>query len=64
MPDLSAMWYCPTCETWNGTKLDRCLGCERERPRVPVTSDDVPVDDSRDVTLAMRARAKAGRIFS
>jgi hypothetical protein len=56
------MWYCPECQAWNGSKLDRCLECDRPTPRLPVLTTDVPVDDSRRVTTRMRVRAKARRL--
>jgi len=53
-----SMWYCPTCRAWNGTQLPACLECDRDRPNIPVTSDNVPVNDSRDVTPKHRVHAK------
>lgn len=55
---MSRMWWCSTCRTWNGSKLPACLNCERDRPRLPVRADRVPVEHSDDVTLFMRARAR------
>jgi hypothetical protein len=60
--DLPAMWYCPNCRTWNGRKLGRCLGCDHDRPRLPVTTEDVPVQNSTDVTLTHRVRAKVRKL--
>lgn len=64
MTDVDAMWFCPDCRTWNGTKLPRCLGCKRERPRIPVTVDDVDVDDARRVTTRDRLVTKAKKLVS
>jgi hypothetical protein len=58
----AAPWYCPTCSAWNGTKLPRCLGCDRPVPRLPVTTLDVPADDAAQVTTRMRVRGKARRV--
>ncbi len=58
MKDVSSMWWCKDCESWNGTQLPACLDCERQRPLLPVTSDNVPVEHSKDVTLKHRVYAK------
>jgi hypothetical protein len=55
---MSRMWWCSICRTWNGSELPSCLNCERDRPRLPVRDDNVPVEHSDDVTLFMRARAR------
>jgi hypothetical protein len=60
MSDIDSMWFCKTCEAWNGTELPRCLECDRERPLFPVTSDSVPVSDSKNVTFWHRIDAKIG----
>jgi len=58
MNDVSSMWWCKDCEAWNGTQLPACLKCKRKRPALPVTSDNVPVDHSEDVTVTHRLLAK------
>jgi len=35
-----SMWLCPDCEKWNGARLPRCLGCDRERPDDPQLRGD------------------------
>ena len=62
MTDLDSMWYCPTCEAWVGTKIETCFQCNTERPLLPVTSAQVSVDDSKQVTLRHRTRAKIDRL--
>jgi len=51
------MWLCPTCETWVGRKLGECAE-GHTRPFLPVWSDLVDVDDSRQVTTRDRLSAK------
>jgi hypothetical protein len=58
MKDVNSMWWCKDCQTWNGTELPACLKCERQRPLLPVTVDNVPVKHSKDVTLKHRVYAK------
>ena len=60
--DLDAMWLCPHCAIWVGTKLDTCSE-GHERPRIPVTHDDVAVDDSRHVARTDRIRVKARKLL-
>jgi len=58
MKDVNSMWYCPNCRAWNGTELPACLNCKRQRPLLPVTVDNVPVEHSKDVTPKHRLYAK------
>lgn len=51
------MWLCPRCEMWVGRKLDECND-GHARPLLPVWSGLVDVDDSRQVTVGDRLRAK------
>lgn len=60
--ELPSMWYCPTCQSWLGTKIEVCFECGNPRPRWPLLEDDVDVNDSRDVTLADRVRSKVRRV--
>jgi len=64
MRDVNSMWWCKDCRSWNGTQLPSCLECGRDRPLLPVTSDNVPVNDSRNVTLKHRVRAKARAVLN
>jgi hypothetical protein len=57
-PRSESPWYCPGCRSWNGWKLETCLGCDEGRPRLPLRYDDVAFDDSRKVTLRHRIRGK------
>lgn len=59
-PREETMWYCPECETWNGWKLDVCLGCKTPQPRFPVHAADVDANDARNITLLDRLKAKVG----
>lgn len=61
---MSEMWYCPNCVAWNGSELDQCLECERDRPRVPVTTADVDVDDARNVTTSRRVAVKVEKLLN
>ena len=60
--DVDSMWHCPTCEAWVGTKIETCFQCNTERPLLPVTSAQVSVDDSKQVTVRHRVRAKISSI--
>lgn len=62
MSDLNSMWFCPECDSWVGTEIETCFVCETERPLLPVTSEQVPVDDSKQVTSTHRLRAKIERL--
>jgi len=67
MTDVDSMWWCPTCEAWVGTEIETCFQCDTKRPLLPVTSAQVSVDDSKQVTTTHRVRAKiskASRIVS
>ena len=61
---MGEMWFCPSCVAWNGSELDRCLECERDRPRVPVTTADVEVDDARRVTTRRRVAVKLAKLLN
>lgn len=56
-------WLCPDCRTWNGWRLDRCLGCDREPPRIPVRVDDVATDRSFEVSTKDRVRVKLRKLL-
>ena len=58
MSEIQSMWFCPTCETWVGYELNACGRCDRGRPILPVTSDNVPVKHSKRVIFTHCARAK------
>ena len=62
-PSTDSMWWCRNCRTWNGTQLPACLKCERRRPALPVTVDNVPVTHADDVTLTHRIRAKLTKLY-
>ena len=64
MSEIQSMWFCPDCEAWNGTRLPACLECDRDQPILPVTSDNVPVRDSRDVSTKHRCHAKIRYLLS
>lgn len=59
--ELPAMWYCPSCRSWVGTRVDPCFECGTPRPRWPLLESDVDVNDSRRVELRDRLKAKAKR---
>jgi len=61
---MAEMWFCANCVAWNGSKLDRCLECERDRPRIPVTTAGVDVDDARQVTRRERYRIKLEKLLN
>jgi len=60
--DVDEMWWCPGCESWVGTEIETCFVCNTDRPLLPVTSAQVSVDDSKQVTLRHRTRAKIDRL--
>jgi len=62
LKDVDSMWWCKDCQTWNGTELPACLKCERQRPLLPVTVDNVPVKHAKDVKLTHRAKAKVRQL--
>lgn len=59
---LDGMWLCPHCKIWVGSKLDTCRE-GHERPRIPVTTQDVEVAVSTRVTRWDRIRLKVRKLL-
>jgi hypothetical protein len=62
--DHDSMWFCPKCETWVGSKLDKCVTEQHSKPLFPVLADDFESSPPAwEVTLEDRLLAKVRRVL-